>query len=107
MADNSRDYMDHSGKGNRSFSQVPSTQNQNSQYMNRSQLFYNYNHIFIKNKYSLVVFSCHLPPKESVWSDVTNLYAHLNLRLYELDYVNNIFICGDLNSRFGKTDDFS
>ena len=27
-------------------------------------------------------------------------------RLYELDYANDIFICGDLNSRVGKTDDF-
>ena len=27
-------------------------------------------------------------------------------RLYELDYANDIFICGDLNFRVDKTDDF-
>ena len=43
-------------------------------------------------KYSFVVFSCYLPQQELVWADVTNFYAHLMSKLYELDYANDIFI---------------
>ena len=51
-----------------------------------------------------VVFSCYLPPQDSVWSDPANFYAHLLANVYEYsDY--DIFICGDFNARIGNHSD--
>ena len=53
---------------------------------------------------SFVIFSCYLPPQDSVWSDPTNFYAHLLAKVYEYsDY--DIFICGDFNACIGNLSD--
>ena len=52
-----------------------------------------------QGSWSFIIFSCYLPPQESPWSDATNFYSHLMFKMQEFNFISDVFICGDLNSR--------
>lgn len=56
--------------------------------------------------YTFVVFSCYLPPENSLWCDVTNFYGHLISLIYSCENVDSMYICGDFNGRIGAVQDF-
>ena len=56
--------------------------------------------------YSIAIFCTYLPPESSTWGrDATGFYAHLLAEIYTLSEYDSIILCGDLNSRIGKTND--
>ena len=53
--------------------------------------------------FKFLVFSCYLPPENSVWGrDAQCFYAHLIYLQYDYDL---IFLCGDFNARIGSLSD--
>ena len=57
--------------------------------------------------YCFIVISCYLPPSNSVWGrDGTSFYSHLLSLVYLYADVDAMFIMGDLNSRFGDTQEY-
>ena len=53
-----------------------------------------------------IVFSCYLPPEESVWGrDCDSFFSHLLVQVYLYSNVEEFFICGDFNSRIGDLSD--
>ena len=56
--------------------------------------------------FKFLIFSCYLPPENSVWGrDAQSFYAHLMSQIYlQYDY-DLIFLCGDLNARIGSLSD--
>ena len=56
--------------------------------------------------YSIAIFCTYLPQESSTWGrDATGFYAHLLAEIYTLSEYDSIILCGDLNSRIGKTND--
>lgn len=56
--------------------------------------------------YSFVLFSCYLPPENSTWGrDAVAFYSQTLSILYLHGEVDNVFICGDLNSSIGRRND--
>ena len=52
------------------------------------------------------MFTCYLPPEDSPWGrDNTNFFSHLLGQIYFHNYVDNVFICTDINGRTGGLDD--
>ena len=59
----------------------------------------------IYNSLQFIVISCYLPPENSVWGrDAEQFYSAL-LHIIFTVHVENIIICGDLNSRIGNLND--
>ena len=60
-----------------------------------------------ESDYCFVVFSCYLPPEQSKWGrDASSFYSHLLSQVYLYTEADAIYICGDLNSRIGRVDDY-
>ncbi|CAC5405576.1 unnamed protein product [Mytilus coruscus] len=58
--------------------------------------------------FNFIVFSCYLPPKNSVWGrDSQGYFAHILSDIYEQCDTDAIFLCGDFNSRIGSLKDYS
>ena len=57
------------------------------------------------NNFKFIVYSCYLPPQDSVWTDTTVVYGHLISQLYTCSNFDAVFISGDLNSRIGNSSD--
>ena len=59
------------------------------------------------SEYTVIVFSCYLPPENSTWGrDSLSFFSHLLSQIYLLNEIDAIVVCGDLNSRVGKLDDY-
>ena len=56
--------------------------------------------------YSFVVFSCYLPPENSLWCDATNFYGHLISLIYSYEDSDALYVCGDFNGRIGNEKDY-
>ncbi|CAG2186252.1 unnamed protein product [Mytilus edulis] len=58
--------------------------------------------------FNFIVFSCYLPPENSVWGrDSQGYFAHILSDIYEQCDTDAIFLCGDFNSRIGSLKDYS
>lgn len=56
-------------------------------------------------QYSLVIFSCYLPPEGSTRGrDSVTFFTHLLAQVYSLE-ADVIYLCGDFNSRISNKDD--
>ena len=56
--------------------------------------------------HTIVIYSFYLPPENSVWSNPTEVYAHLISQIYLRTYADAIYLCGDLNARTGNLCDY-
>ena len=60
------------------------------------------------SEYQFIVFGCYLPPEDSPWGrDSDAFYGHLLGQIYLHNYVDNYYVCGDLNGRIGSSNDFN
>ena len=58
--------------------------------------------------YQFIIFSCYLPPEDSPWGQDSDMFfGHLLGEIYANNYVDNYFICGDLNGRIGNMRDYT
>lgn len=56
--------------------------------------------------YTFVVFTSYLPPENSVWGrDASGFFAHILAQVYLCSTCDDLYICGDLNSRIGNLQD--
>ena len=64
--------------------------------------------ILHKNLYPSVVPQMYLAPENSPWGrDASSFYNVLVSQIYKYNNVKYFIICGDLNSRFGKENDYT
>ena len=54
---------------------------------------------------TFLVYSCYLPPEGSPYSDTNVFFSHLISSIYLNNHIDNIFFCGDFNSRIGSCQD--
>ena len=58
--------------------------------------------------YNIIVFSCYLPPENSVWGrDSDAFFAHILGDIYSNCDCDAIYLCGDFNARIGTSRDIS
>ena len=58
--------------------------------------------------YNFLVFSCYLPPENSVWGrDLESFFAHILGDIYSNSDCDAIYLCGDVNARIGTLEDIS
>ena len=58
--------------------------------------------------YNFIVFSCYLPPENSVWGrDSDAFFAHILGDIYSNCDCDAIYLCGDFNARIGTSRDIS
>ena len=53
--------------------------------------------------YTIVIFSCYLPPESSPWGrNAPDFCSHLLSQLYTYSDVDMVFVCGDFNAKIGN-----
>ena len=61
---------------------------------------------YAASDFEMILFSVYLPPESSNWGrDAQAAFNHLLCTIYSNAHIDNIVICGDLNSRIGDKED--
>ena len=64
------------------------------------------NLIHKETSYHILIVGCYLPPENSLYGrDALHFYSHILSYMYQYHHCDAVYMCGDLNSKLGKSPD--